>query len=471
MKSRAGRLGSAWCALLVAAAAVTPAAAAAPVSRARPATHQRPVAPLPTEVVPEAKSYLLVDLGTGNVLAGYHERLRLPPASLTKVLTALIAVSYLGPHATVAGTKQSLAAYPDTVGIERGVPWPVEDVLQSLLVMSANDAAYALAQKISGSLAAFGTVMDRSAAQIGMSDDPVFHDPAGLDGNEGVDGGNLVSARDLAIAGRDLLRVPRLAQIVKETSYRFVDPTGQVHYLATTNYTFLVSEPGAIGVKTGFTDRAGSCVMGAATQHGRTMLAVVMNGYNPAQTAIDLLDQGFATPVDHEPTTDRLPPFALPEPPAAHAQGLGRDPAHKGKTDPAPVRGRPNSSHHDGAQPTSRPSTRGASTRAPATRGPATRGPAARGAATRATTRGLAAVAGSMPGTLLILGAATALVVALAEYLKLGRLRRAQQLAPRPPGRTTAWVTTLGGSRRHRSELVASYSRHERQPGWSSRPG
>lgn len=413
-----------------------------------------PTAPPSPLAMPPSKAYVLVDLETGNVLAGYNERERLRPASLTKLLTALIAVTYLPTNATVPGTKQSLAAYPDTVGIEKGVPWPLEEVLQSLLVMSANDAAYALAQKISGSLSAFGSVMDRAAAQIGMSDDPVFHDPAGLDGSEGVDGGNFVSARDLAIAGRDLLRVPRLAAIVKELSYSFVDPTGQAHYLQSTNYTFLESEQGAIGVKTGFTDRAGSCVMGAATQHGRTMLAVVMDGYNPTQTAIDLLNQGFATPVAKETAADRLPPFALPSPP-----GPTRRSASAGKRRAALI------PDHHAATSRRGPTPAGARPGAQTTRHFTT---TAQGGVTPASVNkrggraGLAAVAGSMAGTLLILAAASAGLVAVVEYSRLRRLRRSQSLTPRSTRWSTTWVTTLGGNRRHRDELVASYSRHER---------
>ena len=205
-------------------------------------------------------------------------------------------------------------AYPNTVGIEIGVAWPLNEVLQSLLVLSANDAAYAIAQRLSGSLAAFAGVMERSAHQIGMQDSPVFHDPAGLDGTEGYGGGNMVSARDLAIAGRDLLRVPELASIVSEQQYHFVDPTGVAHWLPSMDETFLESYTGAIGIKTGYTDRAGDCLMAAATRGGRTMLAVVMNGYNPTATAIDLLNEGFATPARREPAADRLPPPALPSP-------------------------------------------------------------------------------------------------------------------------------------------------------------
>ena len=265
--------------------------------------------------LPYSKSYVLVDVNTGNVLLGHNERMRLPPASLTKILTALIAIRYLPSDAGVPGTVVSENVYPNKVGMEVGVAWPLTEVLQSLLVLSANDAAYAIAQRVSGSLSAFSDVMERSAQQIGMADDPVFHDPAGLDGTEGFDGGNLVSARDLAIAARDLLYTPQLAKIVRERNYRFVDPKGVVHWLPSMNFAFLVTYPGAIGVKTGFTDRAGVCIIGAATRGGRTMLAVVMNGYNPTQSAVDLLNEGFATPTSAEPATDHLPPHTLPSPP------------------------------------------------------------------------------------------------------------------------------------------------------------
>ncbi len=283
-----------------------------------PTTHAhvpKPDAAPAKEPVPHATSYVLVDLNTGNVLAGYNEHLRLPPASLTKVLVALIVITYLSPNEGVPGTTVSEDVYPNRVGIEKGVAWPLPEILQSLLVYSANDAAYAIADRVSGTLRAFAPVMERSALQIGMSDDPLFRDPAGLDGPMGFEGGNLVSARDLAIAGRDLLGVPELARIVREENYHFVDPKGRLKWLPSMDFSFLDTYPGAIGIKTGFTDRAGDCLMAAATRNKRTMLAVVMNGYNPTQTASDLLNQGFATPVSAERTTDRLPPERLPSRP------------------------------------------------------------------------------------------------------------------------------------------------------------
>jgi serine-type D-Ala-D-Ala carboxypeptidase (penicillin-binding protein 5/6) len=410
-----------------------------------------PTAQPAKEQVPEASSYVLVDVNTGNVLAGYKERLRLPPASLTKILTALIAVTYLPTDARVLGTKVSWNAYPNTVGIEVGVAWPLDEVLQSLLVMSANDAAYAIAQRVSGSLGAFAGVMERSAQQIGMQDSPVFHDPAGLDGTEGYDGGNLVSARDLAIAGRDLLRVPELAHIVTEQQYHFVDPTGEAHWLPSMNETFLESYPGAIGIKTGFTDRAGDCLMAAATRGGRTMLAVVMNGYNPTATAIDLLNQGFATPARSEPTVDRLPPAALPGPQ---------------KTAPSPVRSKTPVLRHGPVHPISSggaPSHFAANNATFSSRALHPRDPTANASVARSQKqRGLAAVASTWPGKVLLVATATSLLWAMLELLTESSLRRRRRKAMESLTSAGSVLSGLHGGRRRREQLLDSYRRHER---------
>jgi D-alanyl-D-alanine carboxypeptidase len=429
----------------------------------------KPVARQATVALPASAAYVLVDVNTGNVLAADNEHLRLPPASLTKVLTALIAVNYLHPGAGVPGTAESLEAYPNDVGIQKGVAWSLHDVLESLLVLSANDAAYALAQRISGSLAAFSAVMQRSAAQIGMTDSPVFHDPAGLDGTEGFEGGNLVSARDLAIAGRDLLDVPELARIVVQDSYHFVDPTGAAHYLPSMDNAFLESYPGAIGIKTGFTDKAGSCIMAAARHQGRTMLAVVMNGYNPTQSAIDLLNEGFQTPVRSEPTNDRLPPLAMPRPDALsklslpHLRAHQVRPAHDLRARAAIITG--------GRQAPQPPRRAG-----PVALGS---GSGAIGEGRAAPSRhGLSSVLAAWPAQVLLYLTAAAALFALWELRSLQQVYaqgRRSRKSPEPgPARTGPKRPTpmrpapvrpgagIVGGRRRREQLVASYRRHER---------
>ena len=196
----------------------------------------------------------------------------------------------------------------DKISMKQGEVWTLDDSLHALLLSSANDAAVALAERAGGTVEGFQQIFAATAAGLGLADHPVLNDPAGLDGPDGVEGGNLVSARDLAMAARALLDQPTLAAIVATPIYYFTGPDGFHHRLTNHNKLFLTTYPGAIGVKTGYTSRAGHCLIAAARRDGRTMLAVVMNSANPTQAAKDLLDEGFATPVEAEPTADRLPP-------------------------------------------------------------------------------------------------------------------------------------------------------------------
>jgi D-alanyl-D-alanine carboxypeptidase (penicillin-binding protein 5/6) len=249
------------------------------------------------------------------VLFANNDHTPLPPGSLSKILTALIAVGWLPADAVVPVTAQAAAVSPERIGMEPGQQWTLSEALQSALIFSANDASYALAQRISGSLAAFATVMTDAAGQIGLVDHPVLRDPAGLDGTEGFEGGNLISAWDVATMARDLMADPALADIVRLPQLDFKGPNGTVYGLHNQNLYFLHTYPGAIGVKTGLTDRAGFCVAEEAVRGARHMLAVVLNGTNSYQSAASLLDTGFTTPVAAEPNNGpTLPPVAAPAP-------------------------------------------------------------------------------------------------------------------------------------------------------------
>ncbi len=279
-----------------------------------PAGAASPSAPT-TTLPPPATAELLVDVGTGRVLFAHNDHAALRPGSLTKMLTAMIVADWLPAKALVPVSPTAAAAYPEKVGMKVGQMWPLADSLQALLIYSANDAAYALAERVSGSLNGFAATMQEAAAQIGLQDHSVWHDPAGLDGTEGFEGGNRVSAWDLATAARDLMANPELARIVRMHSLDFTGPDHIVYGLSNQNLYFLDGFPGAIGVKTGLTDAAGFCVAEEAERGGREMLAIVLDGASSYQTAADLLDKGFATPVEAEAATDpQLPPVAEPEP-------------------------------------------------------------------------------------------------------------------------------------------------------------
>lgn len=274
-----------------------------------------PASPTTTLANPSASAEILVDVDTGAVLFAQNDHTPLPPGSLTKMLTALVAWDWLPHDAQVPVSARDASVTPVRMGMQAGQVWPFDQVLQGMLVFSANDAAYAMAVRVSGSLAGFARTMRLAATQIGLRDHPVLEDPAGLDGNEGYRGGNLISAWDLAVTARDLMANPALASIVAERQLDFTGPDGTLYGLDNQNLYFLNTYPGAIGVKTGLTANAGFCVAEEAERQGRHMLAVVLHGYNSYESAAYLLDKGFATPVKAEAGDPKLPPVREPEPP------------------------------------------------------------------------------------------------------------------------------------------------------------
>jgi D-alanyl-D-alanine carboxypeptidase len=192
------------------------------------------------------------------------------------------------------------------MNMKAGQVWTFTDSMYALLLVSANDAAVALAERVSGSLEAFEVEMDQAARTLGLADHPVLHDPSGLDDEFSVGGGNLISARDLAIVTRAAMAEPLIRQVVATPTYRFHGPDDVDHRLL--NHDLLLTTyPGAIGVKTGYTRKAGHSVIAEATRDGRTMLAVVVDAVDPYRSATGLLDRGFATPLAAERGLDHLP--------------------------------------------------------------------------------------------------------------------------------------------------------------------
>jgi D-alanyl-D-alanine carboxypeptidase len=263
---------------------------------------------------PIASAAILVDADTGRVIFEQNAHTPLPPGSLTKTLTAMIAAGWLSPGTEVPVAADAFNASPDKVGMATGQKWPLDIALHALITDSANDAAYALADLIGGSLHEFPKVMQNAGDEIGLTDHPTLEDPAGLDGTEGVRGGNRISAWDLAIMGRDMMANPVLAAIADEQTYDFEGPDHIAYHIVSRNLHFLRSYPGAIGVKTGYTVPAGFCSMEEAERGGRHMLAVILHSNNPDQFASNLITQGFATPVTAETNHPELPAIVTPTP-------------------------------------------------------------------------------------------------------------------------------------------------------------
>lgn len=268
---------------------------------AAPATPVAPPPPAPP------KASILVDATTGEVLAADNEREALPPASLTKLLTALAALDVLGADAAVPVSEQAAAMPARKVNLRPGDSWPVDQLLSALLLSSANDAAAAFAEAAGdGTVEGFIPRLEETARRLGLEDAPQVRDPAGLDDEHSVGGGNLISARDMAIIARAALARPEIADPMATAVDTFTDPAGVARKLVNHN-RLLKTYAGAVGMKTGYTKKAGRCLAVAATRDGRTLIAITLDDPGDMYaTATRLLDRGFAGEL--APTGDVLPP-------------------------------------------------------------------------------------------------------------------------------------------------------------------
>jgi D-alanyl-D-alanine carboxypeptidase len=245
-------------ALVVTAGAVPAAVAAAPKPAPGPGKDVR------------ARYAVLVDPATGAVLWGRRSRTPAPPASLTKMLTALAVRASLELDTVTVASKAAGAQPARRLAVRRGQELTVEQALKALMIVSANDVAVMLAEAAGGSVPRFARAMDAESARLGLRASS-WRNPNGLDAP-----GHRSTAFDLAILARAVLQDPWLARVVRKRHAAFVSPSGRRHSL-TARSRFLLGYRGAVGVKTGFTDDAGHCLAAAATRGGRTLIAVVLH--------------------------------------------------------------------------------------------------------------------------------------------------------------------------------------------------
>jgi D-alanyl-D-alanine carboxypeptidase (penicillin-binding protein 5/6) len=262
-------------------------------------------------------SYVVADLTTGEVLAAKSAHAWLRPASTLKTLTALTLLPLLDPRHVVVASPDAQAAAGTRVGILAGNRYPVANLVDAMLMFSANDAVYALADA-AGGYDHTVELMNARAREVGAFDTLVV-DPSGLD-----DGDQRSSAYDLAVIARDAMRLPEFRTAVVKRDAVFPggrDATGKVwkpFHVYNIN-DLLRHYPGAIGVKPGRTDRAQHTFIGAATRGGRTLLVAQMGSVTGSwKPTAALLDWGFAnadrvTPVGRlvEPG-ESAPPVAAP---------------------------------------------------------------------------------------------------------------------------------------------------------------
>jgi len=245
-------------------------------------------APMPPTI--KARSAILLDLDTGSVLYQQDAHGRHAPASLLKVATALVALEHLGLDqvVTVPASIDQLPWDSTRMGLRAGERLTVRELLYGLFLNSGNDAAITLAEAAMPR-ATFIALMNAKAAQLGLVDTR-FVNPTGLD-----DPGQYTSAADLARISIELItRFPDVATIA--ATPRLTLPATATHhaYMLYNLNQLIRTYAGATGLKTGWTGRAGGCLIATATRNGRHLLVVVMASPSIFGEAASLLDYGFA---------------------------------------------------------------------------------------------------------------------------------------------------------------------------------
>lgn len=231
---------------------------------------------------------LVFDLDTGAVLWRERPERRLPVASLTKMMTALLVVERTRPRERVRITRAALAYRGSGVGrLPRGRRVPIEALLHGLLLPSGNDAAIALADHVAGSERRFVALMNERARELGLR---CTH----FVSSHGLERGNRSCAADLAALARDDMRQFRIRRVVRKrnAALRFPIRGGRL-YLTTTNPLLRAGYPGAIGLKTGYTEAAGRCFVGVVRRGARTLGVVLIGSPDPGRQARKLLNLAF----------------------------------------------------------------------------------------------------------------------------------------------------------------------------------
>ena len=236
-----------------------------------------------------AASAAVVD-DCGNLIFAKDAHRRLPPASITKIVTALVAVETTDPDDIVDVNVDNFYAGDSTVmGLQTGMRLSLRDLLYGLLLPSGNDAAIAIARYVAGDVPSFVNRMNAKVRDLGLQDTH-FTDPHGLDA-----AGHYSSAYDMAMLGRYAMKNPLLAEIVKTKQYQ---PNWDGPELWNGNL-LLWLYPDSDGVKIGWTEKAGQTIVATAQRNGQRVFVALFNSQDRYSDAIRLFDWAFENLADN----------------------------------------------------------------------------------------------------------------------------------------------------------------------------
>lgn len=257
------------------------------------------------------KSAVLMEANTGTVLYRQNAEEALPPASVTKIMTLLLVMEAIDADTvrlddTVTASANAASMGGSQVYLKEGEQMTLEDMLKSVVIASANDAAVALAEHISGSVTAFVDKMNRRAAELGMKN-TTFENVTGLDDSAEH---HMTSAMDIALMSRELVKHRTILQY----SSIWMDTIRDGAFGLTNTNRLVRFYSGCTGLKTGSTSKAGFCVSATAERGEMSLICVIMGAESRDvrnATATQLLDWGFANYGLYRAEPEQLAPIEV----------------------------------------------------------------------------------------------------------------------------------------------------------------
>lgn len=242
----------------------------------------------------QSQSAILMEQDSGSVLFEKNSHEKLPPASMTKIMTLILIMEAIDKGKISWNDKIRVSDYAASMGgsqifLEPGEEMRVEDMVKGIAIGSANDASVAMAEHIAGTAESFVNMMNSKAKKLGLND-TFFKNPTGLPA-----AGHYTSAHDMAIMGKELLKHEEVTKFTGLYEDYLREETDKKFWLVNTN-RLVKFYPGVDGLKTGFTNEAKYCLTATANKNGMRVIAVVMGAPSPKDRnaqVTSMLDYAF----------------------------------------------------------------------------------------------------------------------------------------------------------------------------------
>lgn len=249
----------------------------------------------PTLTAIAALSY---DVTGSKTIYAYNESKRVPMASLTKIMTAIVALENDSPTSLYTVSKNAAGVGENVMGLTAGEQLTLKDLLYGMMLPSGNDAAEVIAEGSKFGRSGFIYQMNKKAESLGLNNTH-FTNPSGLEG----DGAQYSTAIDLLILSRYAMKNPNFAKIVGTYEYEIPETSTNKYFLLRNDTNLLTSYPGVKGIKTGFTWEAGMCLVTYYQRDGITIISILLNSQDRRGEMKTLLDYSIRklekTPPNH----------------------------------------------------------------------------------------------------------------------------------------------------------------------------